>query len=112
MGHSWADATLSMRSAQGTVSATQALVAFATKMGLPVDASTLVEAVEDSQTVLTGASFATGLVTAEPKFYRTDSSIEQVYELIVPTANNYWNAFVSTVTGKVIAVNVFSILTI
>jgi hypothetical protein len=110
MGHSWTTGSLNLRVAAPTVSASEALVAFATKMGLPIDAENVVEAVEDSQVVLTGVEFATGLVTAESKFYRTESSIEQVYELIVPTSNNYWNAFVSSASGKVLAVNVCSCL--
>lgn len=108
MGHSWADKSLPLRSGIASFSASDALISFSSKMGLRVDPSAIVEspAQESKQIELDGVDFATGLVTAETKYYRTESGVEEVFELIVPTTDNYWNAYVSKSSGKVVAVNV------
>lgn len=107
MGSSWTSPSLAQRHAEDAkTSATDALVALATSLGFSVDASAVSEQADGSNTVLNGASFATGLVTAELKYYRTESSVEKVFEVILPTQDHYYNGFVSVSSGKVVSVNV------
>jgi len=105
MGSSWTSPQLSLRDDQSTTTASDALIAFATMAGLEVDSASLIEQEEGTSIVINGATFANGLVTADLKYYRTETTLEKVYELIVPTADHYYNVFVSLASGKVVAVN-------
>ena len=111
MGSSWIDSNISQRrSEDSTLTAIQALLNFCKKMNIVVNESNLVETTTDDVTVITGADFASSDIKVTRKFYRTASSAEMSFDLIVPMKNNYYNAFVGLADGRVLAVKDWAIV--
>ena len=109
MGSSWLNSKINPQKVVESITATQALVNFCKKMNIAVDESSLVESTVDGVTVISGASFADDQVKVNRKYYRTATTAEMAYELVVPMTENYFNAFVSISSGRVLAVSDWNI---
>ncbi|KAJ3218106.1 ammonium transporter [Clydaea vesicula] len=112
MGSSWItkqERNLVKREETSTISASEAFVAFATSMNLPISSESLKETAGpvSGQTLISGASFTTAPVRASLKYYRTNNQkLEKVFDLSIPMkSGSYYNAFISVNDQSLVGIN-------
>ncbi|KAJ3226909.1 ammonium transporter [Clydaea vesicula] len=102
-GASWLKTGLTVKKGD-KFSAIDALKSLLTKLGLTFDPTKFVETKTAEGTKISGLNDF-GDVIISVKYYRTEDTLEKVFDIALPLKDHYYNGFVEMNEGKVIGLN-------